>query len=407
MRPIQRVLLLWLVLRLLEEQSRDEERRRRRRRRFWVHPTVSQIHTKRHFNNLYMDLRQHPEKFVAFCRMSIQAFDKLLEELRPGLTFKDTFMRYCISAEERLVITLRFLATGMSFSDLHLHFLVGRSTISTIVHSTCQQIWTQLKNTVMPETTEQQWLQIVEGFYANSQFPNCLGALGGKRIRVKWPPLCAPQYHNSELFFSVLVLGLVDSNYRFITISIQSCESSNDSQISTTSIMGQQLLVNPRAIPQPRVLLGSSGPPAPFVIVADEAFDMSNHVLRPFSCRGMDNRRRIYNCRLTKARKYVEYGFGLLFAKWQLLSSAIQLDEPNVTSVIQACVILHNFVRMNDTSLDQVMEVPESFTLPNVIQDHSARLKDSGLKVRNQYADYFMTPEGRVPWQDDDVGKHA
>ncbi|KAM4037620.1 uncharacterized protein ACNLHF_016137 isoform 2-T2 [Anomaloglossus baeobatrachus] len=402
---VELVLLLWLVSRRFGVRGyrAEEERRRRRRRRYWVHPIAAQIPTRRHFRSLYSDLRQHPDRFVVFCRMSVQTFDKLLEELRPGLTFMNTCMRLCISAEERLLITLRFLATGMSFSDLHLHFLVGTSTISSIVHSTCQQIWSRLKRTAMPDPSEQQWLQIAEGFYASSQLPNCLGALEGKEIRVKRPP------HSGydEPFFSVVLFALVDSNYRFIMVDIESNGSSTDSHIFTTSIIGQRLLNNQLAIPQPRVLPGSTGPPVPFVMVANEAFAFSDHVLRPFSHKGLDYRRNIHNCRLAKARRYVEHGFGLLFAKWQVLLSTIQLDESNVKSVIKACAILHNFVRMNDTSLDEVIEIPQSFTLSTASGNSSARQRCAGLKVRNQYADYFVSPEGRVPWQDATVGINA
>ncbi|CAN2389761.1 hypothetical protein PRIEUP_LOCUS6689 [Pristimantis euphronides] len=82
-------------------------------RRVWVHPLVSQPYDKGHFAALYDDLRGHPEKFVAFLRLSIPAF---LEALRLGLTYQDTQLRRCISPEERLLVTLRFLATGNTFA---------------------------------------------------------------------------------------------------------------------------------------------------------------------------------------------------------------------------------------------------------------------------------------------------
>ncbi|XP_073414124.1 peroxisomal membrane protein PMP34 isoform X3 [Dendrobates tinctorius] len=100
-------------------------RRRNRRtapKRMWVHPIVQEREDKGHFNLLYQDLRKYPDKFVNFCRLTIPAFDRLLDLLSPELNYQETVMRRPISAEERLLITFRFLATGESYTSLHLQF---------------------------------------------------------------------------------------------------------------------------------------------------------------------------------------------------------------------------------------------------------------------------------------------
>ncbi|XP_073406470.1 uncharacterized protein [Dendrobates tinctorius] len=114
-----------------KERCRTRVRNRRTApKRMWVHPIVQEREDKGHFNLLYQDLRKYPEKFVNFCRLTIPAFDRLLDLLSPELNYQETVMRRPISAEERLLITLRFLATGESYTSLHLQFRVGKSTIS-------------------------------------------------------------------------------------------------------------------------------------------------------------------------------------------------------------------------------------------------------------------------------------
>lgn len=54
-------------------------------------------------------------------------------------------MRQAISAEERLAVTLRYLATGDNFRSLRYVFKMSDSTISEIVHETCIAIYTQLR----------------------------------------------------------------------------------------------------------------------------------------------------------------------------------------------------------------------------------------------------------------------
>ena len=52
-------------------------------------------------------LREHPDEFFGYFRMSIQSFDELLSILEQHITKKDTILRKSIPAVERLAITLR------------------------------------------------------------------------------------------------------------------------------------------------------------------------------------------------------------------------------------------------------------------------------------------------------------
>ena len=76
-------------------------------RELWVHPYCLEAATKGEFFVMYPDLRKYPWKFFRTYRMSIRQFDNLLHLLRPTLSKKLNNYRETISAEERLVITLR------------------------------------------------------------------------------------------------------------------------------------------------------------------------------------------------------------------------------------------------------------------------------------------------------------
>lgn len=56
------------------------------------------------------------EEFCRMLRMPPQVFDELLSEIRPHITHMNTKYRQSISPEERLSITLKYLATG-KFED--------------------------------------------------------------------------------------------------------------------------------------------------------------------------------------------------------------------------------------------------------------------------------------------------
>ncbi|KAM4043691.1 uncharacterized protein ACNLHF_013943 [Anomaloglossus baeobatrachus] len=183
-------LLLVTVVTLLRRR-----REQAKKKKMWVHPLLVARETKGHFSLLYQDLRRFPEKFTSFCRLSIPAFDRLLALVKSDLCYADTRMRKSVSAEER------FLATGESYTSLHLQFRIGKSTISEIVRCTFGVIWQKLQPMVMPSPTEETWLQIAAGFQTVANFPNCIGAVDGKHVRVQKPPRSGSLFFNYKKYF--------------------------------------------------------------------------------------------------------------------------------------------------------------------------------------------------------------
>eukprot|EP00079_Xenopus_tropicalis_P032648 XP_017946419.1 PREDICTED: uncharacterized protein LOC105946347 [Xenopus tropicalis] len=240
----------------------------------------------------------------------------LCQNQRPCVTHNDTIMRRAVSAEERLCITIRYLATGQSFSALYYQFLVGRSTISCIVRETCTVIWEQLQPNVMPQPTEKSWLHIAEEYYGKTNFPNGLGALDGKHVRMIMPPNSGSKYWNYKKFFSLVLLAVVDANYCFTIIDVGAYGSSGDANAFKNSIFYKKLNAGRLQLPQPRPLPRTDGPPLPFVFIGDEAFGLSEHLMRPYPSNQRSIEKRVFNYRLSRARRMVECTFGIMSNKW-------------------------------------------------------------------------------------------
>lgn len=56
---------------------------------------------------LFPKLRKHDEKFFNYFRMSIKSFDDLLEIIKDSIDDYENAIRYCISPQEKLIVTLR------------------------------------------------------------------------------------------------------------------------------------------------------------------------------------------------------------------------------------------------------------------------------------------------------------
>ena len=75
----------------------------------------------------------------------------------------------------------------------------------------------------------------------------------------------------------------VDAGYCFISVEVGAYGSSSDSNVFKKSTFGKLLESNKLDIPDPRFLPSDAEELyMPFVLVGDEAFALSEHVLRPY-----------------------------------------------------------------------------------------------------------------------------
>ncbi|XP_056407809.1 uncharacterized protein LOC130303623 isoform X2 [Hyla sarda] len=201
--------------------------------------------------------------------MSMEAFDNLLSIVGPHLQRSHTHLRKAISPMERLLITLRYLATGESYASLHLQFRVGKSTLSGIVKETCTMIWQYMQPISLPSPNQERWLQAASGFQSVSYFPNCIGAVDGKHIRVQQPPGSGSRFYNYKKYFSVVLMVVADVQYKFIAIEVGAYGSSGDSRMLMYSEFGRHVLQNQVILPPPKPLPGTMNP-LPYVFVSEE-----------------------------------------------------------------------------------------------------------------------------------------
>jgi len=124
---------------------------------------------------------------------------------------------------------IRYLATGCSFSELRVNFKVDASTTRGIVLETCSIIWEKMKALCMPELRKAEWLEIAKVYVKKANFPNCLGAIDGKHIRIKKPR--KSEYFNYKNYFSVVLMAVVDANYKFLVVDIGAYGKGSDSVV--------------------------------------------------------------------------------------------------------------------------------------------------------------------------------
>lgn len=80
--------------------------------------------------------------------MSAEDFEFILGKIGPKIRKEDTNMRKAIPIQERLAVTLRFLASGDTFTSLEYLFKISHQAIRRIVPEVCEAIMDALKDEI-------------------------------------------------------------------------------------------------------------------------------------------------------------------------------------------------------------------------------------------------------------------
>lgn len=198
-------------------------------------------------------------------------------------------------------------------------------------------------------------------------------------------------------------MAIANADYEFIMCDIGTNGRVSDGGVIRNTVFYQKLLADELNIP--KVPLGS----LPYVFVADEAFSLRPDMLKPFSQRELDYERRIFNYRLSRARRIIENVFGILVARFRIFHTEINLKLEAIDSVCLCCCILHNFLRAHridylPTEMSDQADVESDFGMTSEgvldqMQRVSRNTSTDGKQIRQKFMEYF-TGDGAVEWQD-------
>ena len=284
------------------------------------------------------------------------------------------------------------------------NYRMGTSTLAEAIKPVCDAIWEEvgLKHS-MPQPSKEYWLYQAEGFKEKWNFPNCLGAVDGKHVRIQAPANSASLFFNYKKYFSIVLMAVAGFDYRFTYIDVGSYGHQNDSQIFEACSFSQMMREGSLQLPEDAPLPMEEGPKLPFFFLGDNAFPLAMNLMKAYPREGSCEMIKIFNYRICRARRVVENAFGILASRWRIYHRSMNLTPDKADSVIKATVALHNLLTTKDDEItaaylsrEETDEEPDE--LVGLAASNSRNPPANEKDVRDRLKVYFSTT-GQVSWQ--------
>lgn len=266
-----------------------------------------------------------------------------------------------------------------------------------------------------PNSTEK-WKEVADLFEDRWNFPHCVGAIDGKHIDIVPPSDSGSFYYNYKKKHSMVLMAIVDAKYRFLLADFGTNGRISDGGVLQNTKFFEKLQNNSLKLPTSEPLKNRCRC-LPYVFVADDAFPLRVDMLKPFRQADLDSRdRKIFNYRLSRARRIVENAFGILSSRFRIYHTAINVEPENIEKIVMATCVLHNFLIEHTPSSYAprncfYQENSESGTIittgydttntnmENLQRRAQGNIMSDAKNVRLEFANYFIN-EGKVSWQD-------
>lgn len=152
--------------------------------------------------------------------------------------------------------------------------------------------------------------------------------------RHRRPPNSTSTVYNYKGTYNVVLFALVDADYCFHYIDVESDGRASGSTIFQTSTLKCALEQKYLNFPEGGVLVG------------DDIFPLGSNLLNSYLHRNLSIEERIFNYRLSRARRVVENAFGILAARFRIFGRPVEITVDTTEILVKTCCSIHNWLRM-------------------------------------------------------------
>ncbi len=118
-------------------------------------------------------------------------------------------------------------------------------------------------------------------------------------------------YFNYKNFHTIVLMALVDGDYKFTWVEVDANGTSSDAQIFEDCGLKQAIDQHVIGFPPPDHLPDDDRD-TPYFFVGDDAFLLCTYMMKPYGRLGLEVPERIYNYRTSQWRRVCQNAFGIL-----------------------------------------------------------------------------------------------
>lgn len=321
------------------------------------------------------------------------------------------------------------MATGEAYRSLRYQFRVSFQYISVIVMRVTRSIVNRMLNDKIPKPTAENFKMNAEKFAHRWNYPNAVGAIDGKHVRITCPSNSGSAFFNYKQYFSIVLMALVDADCKYIAIEVGSYGAEGDAGniliylsfsiryiinyilccifagIFAKCAFGRAIAEGKFGIPPPAAL-PMTETILPHVILGDEAFSLTENMMKPYPRPQSlaDETKAVYNYRHSRARRTTENTFGLTASYFRVFHHSISLKPENIDYVVTAACILHNCLRESkilapgQANFNEDIPLPSDSCLVGISANRTHNANRRAYDIRDEFRNYFNSV-GSVDFQ--------
>ena len=226
-------------------------------------------------------------------------------------------------------------------------------------------------------------------------FPNYVGALDGKHINIKCPKNTGSYCFICIGTFSVVLLGLVHADYKFIYVDVGCNGRIRDDGVFRNTSFFTAFEKNSLSISATRSL-PVSDEALPFVVAADDAFPLKIYLIKLYPHRHLIIEQQNFNYQLSRIRRPVKNAFGILASRFRLFFKTIILSPDNTEKVVLASCTLHNYLQTKARNSYTPPSSVDTFSADVVTTDGDWRDDNSLNSIPHQGINFYSKDSQQV-----------
>ena len=122
--------------------------------------------------------------------------------------------------------------------------------------------------------------EVAKNYYFKCNFPNVIGAIDGKHIRIECPDNSGSDFLNYKHYFSVILQAVADSDLRFLTVKVGAYGKESDGGVFAWS--DTKTLYERRSLILGRNKLPDNSGNLPYYLIGDAAYPLRSYLMAFF-----------------------------------------------------------------------------------------------------------------------------